>query len=87
MTELELLREYAEPRSEEAFASLVSRYSGLVYSVAVRRVQNAQIAEEVTQAVFLLLARPGHSLRIAPCREFYIVPAGAGEKILPAAIW
>ena len=57
MTDLELLREYAERRSEEAFASLVSRYSGLVYSVAVRRLQNAQIAEEVTQAVFLLLAR------------------------------
>jgi RNA polymerase sigma factor (sigma-70 family) len=62
MTDVELLREYAERRSEEAFASLVSRYSGLVFSVAARRVQNTQIAEEVTQGVFLLLARKARKI-------------------------
>jgi RNA polymerase sigma factor (sigma-70 family) len=35
----------------------VSRYSGLVYSIALRRLGNAQLAQDVTQSVFLLLAR------------------------------
>ena len=58
-----LVREFAANRSERAFAILVERHIGLVHSAAMRRVGSAQLAEEVTQAVFILLARKAGSLK------------------------
>ena len=60
--DLTLLREYGRSNSEAAFAALVSRYVNLVYSVALRQAGNADLAEEVTQAVFIILARKAGSL-------------------------
>ncbi|MDB6121176.1 MAG: hypothetical protein JWQ71_169 [Pedosphaera sp.] len=57
ITDIELLREYALRNSEEAFATLVQRHIRLVYSVALRQLGNTHQAEEVTQAVFIILAR------------------------------
>lgn len=56
-TDLELLREFAERYSEAAFATLVSRHVNLVYCAAWRKTGNVQAAEEVTQAVFVILAQ------------------------------
>ena len=52
-----LLREYAQSNSEQAFTTLVSRYVDLVYSVALRQVRDAHLAEEITQTVFITLAK------------------------------
>ena len=51
-----LLRQYAEQNSETAFATLVSRHVDKVYSVALRHTRNDHTAEEITQAVFVILA-------------------------------
>lgn len=54
----QLLQEYARGRSESAFGELVARHIDLVYSVALRIVNSdAHLAQDVTQHVFLDLAR------------------------------
>jgi RNA polymerase sigma factor (sigma-70 family) len=63
--ELELLRRFASGGDEKAFEALVERHAGLVRGVAQRRVSDPHLAEEVTQAVFLLLARKAGGIREA----------------------
>src|SRR6478736_6125240 len=56
-----LLRRYAGG-DESAFTTLFERHVHLVYSAALRQTRNPSHAEEVTQAVFILLARKAKSL-------------------------
>ncbi len=59
----QLLVQYAKTGSEAAFGELVTRYINLVYSTALRLVGgDTQLAEDVTQTVFIDLARMGKML-------------------------
>src|SRR5258705_9645968 len=57
LDDLALLREYAARNSESAFAEVVSRRVGFVYGSALRQVRDPHLDEEITQAVFIILAQ------------------------------
>jgi RNA polymerase sigma factor (sigma-70 family) len=58
-----LLDRFAREGSNQAFAQLARRYVDLVYATALRRLRgDACVAEEVTQAVFIILSRRAGSL-------------------------
>ena len=65
-SDAQLLRAYAEHRSDPAFAELVRRHVDLVHSAAMRMVCDAHLAQDVTQGVFLALARNAAQLTGSP---------------------
>jgi RNA polymerase sigma factor (sigma-70 family) len=60
--DMELLRQYVRKNSDEAFAALVTRHVNMVYSVALRKTGDPAAAEEITQAVFVILAKKANGL-------------------------
>src|ERR1041385_5509451 len=69
-TDIELLQRYAREDCEEAFAEIVQRQLPLVYSAALRQVRSVDLAQEVSQSVFVELARNAQKLPVST-----IVPA------------
>lgn len=57
-----LLRRYVREHSQAAFSEIVQHYRRLVYVTCLRETENAQVAEDAAQSVFLLLARKAPSL-------------------------
>ena len=62
-TDADLLRDFTQQRSQAAFAEIVGRYSDLVFAAARRQVADPATAEDITQAVFLVLAQKSASIK------------------------
>ncbi len=62
-SDIELLRKYSQQDADDSFAELVRRHIHLVYSIALRHVGITAHAEEITQAVFVVLAQKSGQLR------------------------
>src|SRR5437763_7546291 len=58
-----LLGRYVESGCQESFEAIVARHSGWVYALSLRAVRDRHLAEDVTQAVFLVLARKARTIR------------------------
>jgi RNA polymerase sigma factor (sigma-70 family) len=62
----ELLTEFAAKGSHAAFAVLVSRHGPMAHGIAMRVLSSHHDAQDVTQAVFILLARDARKLASSP---------------------
>jgi RNA polymerase sigma factor (sigma-70 family) len=62
-TDAALLERYIRDNDEDAFAALVSRHGPMVHGVCRRVLHDRSAAEDVAQAVFLMLARQAKALR------------------------
>ena len=62
MKDWQLLQEWVEHGSESAFAQLVDRHIDFVHNCSRWQVGDPTLAQDVTQAVFLLLSRKASSL-------------------------
>jgi RNA polymerase sigma factor (sigma-70 family) len=62
-TDFELLEAFSRSRDQHAFTALVTRHGPLVYRICRRLLNHEQDAEDAFQAVFLILACNGRSIR------------------------
>jgi RNA polymerase sigma factor (sigma-70 family) len=63
MNDWELIQHYRRNGSERAFETVVKRHVDFVYCAALRQVRDPSLAEDVSQAVFVLLAQKAKSFR------------------------
>jgi RNA polymerase sigma factor (sigma-70 family) len=63
MEDHELLRQYVQSHSEEAFRGLVEKHLPMVFGAARRMARDGHLAEEVAQTVFATFAKKAESIR------------------------
>ena len=66
ISDMQLLRAYAENGDEAAFREIVDRHADLVYSAALRQVLSEDLARDAAQTVFTALARKASLLARNP---------------------
>ncbi|HEX3358042.1 MAG TPA: sigma-70 family RNA polymerase sigma factor [Tepidisphaeraceae bacterium] len=63
MSDQDILRQIAGEQAAAALGELVRRYGRLVYRFALRQVRDPHLAEDITQAVFIVLVQKARSIR------------------------
>ncbi len=64
VSDADLVARYLRDRSDEAFRTLVERHAGMVHAACVRGLgRRAALADDATQAAFMVLARKARSIR------------------------
>src|SRR5262249_10855662 len=69
------LREFARSGSGEAFGRVVRAQVDLVYGAALRQVRDPGMAEDVTQAVFVILSKKARGLSARVVLEGWLIRA------------
>jgi DNA-directed RNA polymerase specialized sigma24 family protein len=64
LADADLLRAFVREGSESAFRSLTERHVDLVFGTALRRTGHREAAQEITQNVFIALARKAAWLQV-----------------------
>jgi RNA polymerase sigma factor (sigma-70 family) len=64
VSDAELLKQFVQGGSEEAFRLLTERHAGAVFSTCLRRLRSQTLAEDAAQAVFIVLARKAGKLHL-----------------------
>src|SRR5687767_7325855 len=67
MPDAQALRDYTATASDEAFAAIVRTHIDLVYSAALRQSHNSHLADDITQAVFIILAKKARVIADPAC--------------------
>lgn len=62
VSDSQLLTDFVRMQDQRAFGTLVQRHINLVYSAALRRTRDSHLADDITQTVFVILARKAASL-------------------------
>jgi RNA polymerase sigma factor (sigma-70 family) len=73
MTDTQLLIAYSTTASQDAFAELARRYINLVYAAALRQTRDRHLADDVTQAVFIVLAQKAGTIRDAATLPAWLI--------------
>lgn len=71
----QLLARYVGDADQAAFEALARRYAGLVYSAAKRRMRDGDLAHDVTQVVFLVLAKKAATIRTTTVLSAWLLKA------------
>src|ERR1041384_3564024 len=73
LDDMALLREFVAQRSESAFQTIVERHLALVYASALRQTRDPHVAEEITQATFIILAQKAAKLPSGTILEGWLI--------------
>src|SRR2546423_15542495 len=69
-----LLKRFVQARDERAFRRLVERHVDLIYAAARRQTRgDAHLADDITQAVFVVFARKAASVRNAAALPGWLI--------------